>query len=65
MDCLKFEEWVDANINLKSSFVLNIENNTVFQHIRAREQRDGSPEYGILDVAVSFEFYKKWIEERT
>lgn len=60
---LKFEEWVDANIDLKSGFASNIENNAVFQHIHAKEQRDGNPEYGILDVAVSFAFYKKWLEE--
>lgn len=43
----------------------DIENNAVFQHICAKEQQDGKPEYGVLDVAVSFGFYKKWTEERS
>ena len=62
---LKFEKWVAANQDLRSKLVSDIENNAVFQHICAKEQQDGKPEYGVLDVAVSFGFYKKWTEERS
>lgn len=61
---LKFEEWVNINNNLKSSFISKIENNAVFQHIRAKEQQEGKPEYGVLEIAISFELYKTWIEKR-
>lgn len=62
---LRFEEWVDANIELKNSIVNNLDNNAIFQHICAKEQKEGKPKYGVLDVAVPFEFYKRWIAEQS
>jgi hypothetical protein len=58
----EYEDWVRNNIMLKDNIIKEIQDNAIFQHIQYKECRDGQPEFGILEIAVSFAFYKKWKE---
>lgn len=60
---LEFESWMLSNISLKEEYIEKIEKNAIFQHILNKEKRDGTPECGVLEVATTFAFYKKWIME--
>lgn len=57
---LSFEKWVKENIKLKDSYSEKLKNNAIFQHIKDKESKDGTPVYGVLEVAISFEYYKTW-----
>lgn len=58
----EFEDWVSKNQKLKEKYIKIISENAIFQHIKSKEERNGSPQCGVLQVALSFAYYRKWIE---
>lgn len=56
-----FEEWF---VNVDKKFIEEmrekIKRNAIMQHILAKEKKDGKPEMGVEDVALSFGLYKIW-----
>lgn len=63
---LSFEKWVKENIELKNSYSEEMKKSAIFQHIKDKESKDGSPVCGVLEVAISFKYYKTWcsLEEK-
>ncbi len=63
---LSFEKWVKENIGLKNSYSEEMKKSAIFQHIKDKESKDGSPVCGVLEVAISFKYYKTWcsLEEK-
>ena len=61
---IEFENWMINNLPLKEKYIVDLENNAVFQHIKGKEEKDGKPVCGVLEVAVAFKFYKDWIEQK-
>ena len=63
---LSFEKWVKENIEFKNSYSEELKKSAIFQHIKDKESKDGSPVCGVLEVAISFKYYKTWcsLEEK-
>ena len=40
---LSFEKWVKENIELKNSYSEEMKKSAIFQHIKDKESKDGSP----------------------
>ena len=57
---LSFEKWVKENIEFKNSYSEELKKSAIFQHIKDKESKDGSPVCGVLEVAISFKYYKTW-----
>lgn len=60
----KFENWLEDNLFLKEKYIADLENSAIFQHIKRKEAKNGKSTCGVLEVAVAFRFYKKWIKQR-
>ena len=63
---LSFEKWVKENIELKNSYSEELKKSAIFQHIKDKESKDGSTVCGVLEVEISFKYYKTWcsLEEK-
>lgn len=63
---LSFEKWVKENIELKNSYSEELKQSAIFQHIKDKESKDGSTVCGVLEVEISFKYYKTWcsLEEK-
>ena len=57
---LSFEKWVKENIEFKNSYSEELKKSAIFQHIKDKESKDGSTVCGVLEVAISFKYYKTW-----
>ena len=60
----EFENWLEDNLFLKEKYIADLENSAIFQHIKRKEAKNGKSTCGVLEVAVAFRFYKKWIKQR-
>mgnify|MGYP002235303278 CR=1 FL=1 len=66
LDQIAALKWVKENIELKNSYSEEMKKSAIFQHIKDKESKDGSPVCGVLEVAISFKYYKTWcsLEEK-
>lgn len=57
----QFEEWFEKsgyeNVEHKRKKLIK---NSIIQHILEKENRDGRPEVGILEIAACYWIYKDW-----
>ena len=60
----EFESWLANNLFLKEKYIADLENSAIFQHIRGKEEKFGKSACSVLEVAVTFKFYKNWINQR-
>ena len=60
----EFENWLEDNLFIKEKYIADLENSAIFQHIKRKEAKNGKSTCGVLEVAVAFRFYKKWIKQR-
>lgn len=56
----EFEDWFSQNENLRDNIEKEILQNAIFQHIRAKEEKIGKSQCGVLELAIAFAYYKNW-----
>ena len=60
----EFESWLADNLFLKEKYIVDLENNATFQHIKGKEEKNAKSACDVLEVAVGFKFYKNWINQK-
>ena len=57
---LEYERWTCENDNLRDEIEKELSENAIFKHICAKEDNYGKTQCGVLQVATSFSYYKRW-----